>query len=207
MKNNLTIIILLLNLTVVFGQTNPNTKKGDGLLNVLNILNDGLNTYNKAKNGNSNPNNGELSNGGMTKSNKQWSEWRSCPSFKKIQYSIIYDEPFDASKNIHYWRIRIKNNYSVPVYGGFSFGTSINDLNNNYLYGVNDGFKGGQLTIYLNAYEVSSNNEIRIKSSTNLVVDVVDLGYSPEGGRLKLRTDGGDFCMRCKLYPSENGCE
>lgn len=57
-----------------------------------------------------------------SKANNQMSECRSCPSFMKIQYSLIYDKPFDISINIHYWRIRFKNNYSVPVYNGFSFG-------------------------------------------------------------------------------------
>lgn len=201
MKNTFTLFIVIFNLIITFGQVKSDTKKGDGLLNVLNVLNDGLNVYNNAKNGNSNPSNGELSNGGMSKSNKQWSEWRSCPSFKKIQYSVIYDEPYDAGQNIHYWRVKIKNLYSVPIYGGFVAGISISDINNHYYN------KEGNIGIYLNSFEISGNNEIRIKSSSNIFVDVTDLSYSPAGGTTKLRTDNGDYCMRCKLYPNEQGCE
>lgn len=184
----------------------PIKKKEGGFLKALGAVADGLNTYNSSRAGVGNAG-GELSNGGMTPSGRQWSEWRSCPSFKKIQYSVIYDGPYDVGKSdLHYWRVKIKNLYSVPVYGGFTIGTSISDLRNIYFYGSEKESKGASITIYLKAYEISGNNEIRIKSSSNILVDVTQLSYSPEGGAEKLRTDSGDLCMRCKLYPSEKGC-
>lgn len=75
------------------------------------------------------------------------------------------------------------------------------------MYGVNDGFKGEQLTIFLKAFDVSSNNQIIIKWLTNFIVDVVDLSYSSESVTTKLIADSGDFYMRYKLYPKEQGCE
>lgn len=203
----ITFLILVCSSANLSAQVNPDNKKGDGLLNVLNALNNGLDAYNNAKNNNSTKSNSELSNGGMNKSDKQWSEWRSCPSFNKIEYSVIFDGKVVGTANRFNWRVKFRNEYGRPVYGEYIIGSDKYEAENNYR-SIKTGFSLTPDEIPVDIignlwldFTQDNLNQITSTSGSQIYVDVSQLSYGSSGNDIKLRTDNGQICLSCKVYP------
>ena len=153
--------------------------------------------------------NSELSNGGTISKSKEWSEWRSTPSFRKIQYSVICDEKLQ-NLNKYSWRIRFKSEYGEDVYGEFIVGSSKYEAEKNCrAKGVISDGTYKQVDYRGNLPRIQENDKAEgyyiVSSPNTIYIDVSELSFGPWADSIRLKTDYGQDSLRCQVYP--NGCK
>lgn len=171
------IIVLCLNATIVLGQT-----KGDGLLKALNILNDGINSYNKAKNGAPSSSNRNLSS-----QDGNWGSWVQNDCYKGLYFRIQKKKYIQGKWQLS---IQVKSSYSSKV--NYSHNIVSSDIQN------------GEHNIgrmYVDAYHDPSENEsFLIRSNDNIItVEILNVCFGDYDECCKYSD-----CKKCFALP-DNG--